>query len=600
MIQEREMEVLSMLSRSGVDSLEEKRILEIGCGTGYWLRALLQWGSDAENIFGIDLLPGRIELARKICPQGVRLECGSAAKLSFPDASFDLVLQSTVFSSILDPEMKQRAAAEMLRVTKPDGFVLLVRLSREQPEQSECSRNPQKRDFPALSRLSDSHSANHAGSSDWTVRRTFLAAVVHTALKNQDSMHTLPKLDREEVKDAFDGLHVPFHRAAVGEEEAQAVSEVIRSGWLTMGPKTFEFENKFAEYVGARHAIAVSTGTAALHLSLEAAGVQAGDEVLLPTTTFTATAEAVTYLRAKPVLVDIDPVTMNMDPEDAARRITPKTKAIIPVHLGGQPCDMEEIAKLAQAGNLRIIEDAAHALPSEYRGKRIGQISEFTCFSFYATKTLTTGEGGMITTDLPAAADRMRLMRLHGIERDAWKRYRGDGSWCYEVHEAGFKYNLTDLQSAMGLVQLAKSDSMRESRQAIAKKYSDAFSPFEELVVPAVKPDRSTSWHLYILRLRLDLLNADRDQFIDALRRQGIGCSVHFIPLHLHPYYQRAYGYRSGAFPRAEQEYRRCLSLPIDPGMTEQEMDRVIAAVKQTTAKFRAFRQIVIGACSND
>jgi len=413
-------------------------------------------------------------------------------------------------------------------------------------------------------------------------------------------MHTLPKLDRKEVKDDFGGLQVPFHRAAVGEEEARAVSEVIRSGWLTMGPKTFEFENKFAEYVGARHAIAVSSGTAALHLSLEAAGVQAGDEVLLPTTTFTATAEAVTYLRAKPVLVDIEPVTMNMDPEDAARRITPKTKAIVPVHLGGQPCDMEEIAKLAQAGNLRIIEDAAHALPSEYRGKRIRQISEFTCFSFYATKTLTTGEGGMITTDLPAAADRMRLMRLHGIERDAWKRYRGDGSWFYEVREAGFKYNLTDFQSAMGLVQLAKSDSMRESRQAIAKKYSEAFSPFEELVVPAVKPDRSTSWHLYILRLRLDRLKTDRDQFIDDLRRQGIGCSVHFIPLHLHPYYQRAYGYCSGAFPRAEQEYRRCLSLPIYPGMTEQEMDRVIAAVIQTTAKFRAVRRSVIGACSND
>jgi dTDP-4-amino-4,6-dideoxygalactose transaminase len=403
-----------------------------------------------------------------------------------------------------------------------------------------------------------------------------------------------------ELKNATCELQVPFHRAPVGEEEAQAVSEVIRSGWLTMGPKTFEFEKEFAKYVGAQHAIAVSTGTAALHLSLEAAGVQTGDEVLLPTTTFTATAEAVTYLGARPVLVDIDPVTMNMDPEDAARRITPKTKAIIPVHLGGQPCDMEEIDRLAQGRNLRIIEDAAHALPSEYRGKRIGQISEFTCFSFYATKTLTTGEGGMITTDNPVAADRMRLMRLHGIERDAWKRYRGDGSWFYEVLEAGFKYNLTDFQSAMGLVQLAKSDSMRESRQAIAKRYSEAFSSFDELVMPTVKPDRSTSWHLYILRLRLDRLNADRDQFIDALRRQGIGCSVHFIPLHLQPYYQRAYGYCFGVFPCAEQEYRRCLSLPIYPGMTEHEIDHVIAAVKQTTTEFRAVRRSLIDASPND
>src|SRR5437660_9650484 len=241
-------------------------------------------------------------------------------------------------------------------------------------------------------------------------------------------------------------LQVPFHRASVGEEEVQAMSEAIRSGWMTMGPKTFEFEEEFAKYVGARQAIAVSTGTAALHLSLEAAGIQAGDEVLLPTTTFTATAEAVTYVGAQPVLVDIDTDTMNIDPEDAARRITPKTKAIIPVHLGGQPCDMDEIQALARVHRLRVVEDAAHALPSEYRGKRVGQISEFTCFSFYATKTLTTGEGGMITTDNAAAADRMRLMRLHGIERDAWKRYRGDGSWSYEVLEAGFKYNLTDFQ----------------------------------------------------------------------------------------------------------------------------------------------------------
>ena len=211
---------------------------------------------------------------------------------------------------------------------------------------------------------------------------------------------------------------VPFHRAPVGEEEVQAVSEVIRSGWLTMGPKTFEFEREFAKYVGARHAIAVSTGTAALHLSLEAAGVQAGDEVLLPTTTFTATAEAVTYLGARPILVDIDPLTMNIDTEDATKRITPKTKAIIPVRLAGQPCDMDEIHMLARMHHLRVVEDAAHALPSEYQGKRVGQISEFTCFSFYATKTLTTGEGGMITTDNAESAERMRLMRLHGIERD--------------------------------------------------------------------------------------------------------------------------------------------------------------------------------------
>ncbi len=285
---------------------------------------------------------------------------------------------------------------------------------------------------------------------------------------------------------------------------------------------------------------------------------------------------------------------MNMDPEDAARRITPKTKAIIPVHLGGQPCDMDEIQALARAHHLRVVEDAAHALPSEYRGKRVGQISEFTCFSFYATKTLTTGEGGMITTDNPEAAERMRLMRLHGIERDAWRRYRGDGSWFYEVLEAGFKYNLTDFQSAMGLVQLAKSDSMRLAREAIAQRYTDAFSSREELVIPTVREDRSTSWHLYILRLRLDRLKKDRNSFIEALQRHGVTCSVHFIPLHLQPYYQRAHGYQPGDFPRAEREYYSCLSLPIYPGMTGLEINQVIGTVLNTAAEFRIVRAVSV------
>lgn len=387
-------------------------------------------------------------------------------------------------------------------------------------------------------------------------------------------------------------LSIPFHRACLGEEEAQAVTEVIRSGWITMGPRTFEFEQAFAEYIGASHAIAVSTGTAALHLALEAAGVRTGDEVLVPTTTFTATAEAVTYLGARPVLVDVDPVTMNIDPEDATRRITLKTKAIIPVHLGGQPCDMEEIGRLAQERKLRIIEDAAHALPSEYRGKRVGQINEFTCFSFYATKTLTTGEGGMVTTVNPEAADRMRLMRLHGIEHDAWKRYRGDGSWFYKVLEAGFKYNLTDFQSAIGLVQLAKCDAMKHARERIAQRYSDAFSSREELVIPTIRQDRSTSWHLYILRLRLDRLTVDRNGFIEALHRRGVECSVHFIPLHLQPYYRRTYGYQPGDFPHAEKEYQSCLSLPIYPGMTEMEINHVIGGVLDTSAESRVFRAV--------
>lgn len=391
-------------------------------------------------------------------------------------------------------------------------------------------------------------------------------------------------------------IQVPFHRASVGLDEEVAACEVIRSGWMTMGPKTFEFEKAFAKYVGATDAVAVSTGTAALHLALEAARVRQGDEVLLPTTTFTATAEAVTYLGARPILVDIDPITMNLDPEDAARRITPRTKAIIPVHLGGQPCDMAEIQELARAANLRIIEDAAHALPSEYCGRRIGQLSEFTCFSFYATKTLTTGEGGMVTTTNPAAAERIRLMRLHGIKRDGWKRYRNGGSWRYEVLEAGFKYNLTDLQAAIGLVQLAKCNAMCQKRRMIAQCYTEAFSSFDELVVPEILPDRQTSWHLYVLRLRLSRLRVDRDSFIRALNRRGVSCSVHFIPLHLHPYYRRQFRFRKGDFPRAEQQYDCCLSLPIFPAMTDSEIEHVIQAVKETAQESRIVHQHVASA----
>lgn len=385
-------------------------------------------------------------------------------------------------------------------------------------------------------------------------------------------------------------LQVPFHRASVGDDEIKAVSDVIRSGWMTMGPKTFEFEREFARYVGAQDAIAVSTGTAALHLALEAAGVRAGDEVLLPTTTFTATAEAVIYTGARPVLVDVDSATMNIDLEDAARRLTAMTKAIIPVHLAGQPCDMEQLHTLARDHNLRVIEDAAHALPSKYRGRNIGEISEFTCFSFYATKTLTTGEGGMVTTNNPAAAERIRLMRLHGIERDAWKRYRGDGSWFYSVLEAGFKYNITDIQSAMGLVQLAKCDAMRQQRLAVATRYLEAFSNCDELVNPIVLDDRETSWHLYILRLRLDRLTVDRNSFVESLASQGISCSVHFIPLHLQPFYQQTFGYRRGEFPVAENEYRSCFSLPIFPDMSDAEVTHVIDAVLHSVNESRTDR----------
>lgn len=382
-------------------------------------------------------------------------------------------------------------------------------------------------------------------------------------------------------------LSIPFHQASIGEEEIQALAEVIRSGWITMGARTIEFEARFAAYVGSRHAIDVCSGTAALHLALEAVKIQSGDEVLVPTTTFTATGEVVSYLGARPVLVDIDPFTLNIDVSDAARKVTSRTRAIIPVHVAGQPCDMDDLHAFAQQHQLHVIEDAAHALPSEYRGKRIGSLSEVTAFSFYATKTLCTGEGGMITTDNDALAARMRLMRLHGIAGDAWKRYGKGGTWRYEVVEAGFKYNPTDMQAALGLVQLAKCSALTAARHRIAAQYSAAFREVAGLESPAVKSDRNSSWHLYILRLNLEQLNIDRDAFIHELKEQGIGTSVHFIPLHLHPHYQNAYGYRAGDFPVAEAQFHRCISLPIYPRMSEENVQQVIEVVTEITNRVR-------------
>jgi perosamine synthetase len=381
-------------------------------------------------------------------------------------------------------------------------------------------------------------------------------------------------------------IQIPFHRADLGEDEVNAVSEVIRSGWLTMGAKTFEFERQFADYIGVSHAVAVSSCTAALHLALEAVGVRRGDEVLVPTTTFTATAEVVTYLGAKPVLVDIEPCTLNVSPNDLERKITPLTKAMIPVHFAGLPCDLAQILEIAARHDLHVIEDAAHALPSTYRGKRIGAISELTAFSFYATKTLTTGEGGMITTENEEYARRLQVMRLHGIGRDAWKRYSTEGSWFYEVLEAGFKYNLTDLQAALGVVQLAKCDKMGFARERIAECYTRAFQSLDALEVPVTAADRTTSWHLYVLRLHLDQLRIDRNKFIHELADRGVSTSVHFIPLHLQPVYQRDYGYKLGDLPVAEREYQRSLSLPIYPTMTGEEIEHVIWAVSDVASSW--------------
>jgi perosamine synthetase len=378
-------------------------------------------------------------------------------------------------------------------------------------------------------------------------------------------------------------FHVPF----LGEEEIRAVTETLESGWITTGPKTHCFEEAFARFIGVRHALAVSSCTAALHLSLEASRLREGDEVLVPTLTFAATGEVVAYFKAKPVLVDVDPVHFNLSLEDARRKITPKTRVIIPVHFGGHPCFMDSILDLAAANGLTVVEDAAHALPAKYRGQSIGTLSPLTAFSFYATKTLTTGEGGMVTTNDCSLADRIALMRLHGMSRDAWKRYTAEGTWRYEITEAGYKYNLTDPQAALGLVQLSKCEAMWQRRVAIAQKYDKALASLEAYRTPKVAEDVQNAWHLYVILVKPSTLRIHRDRVMEELRQRGIGTSVHFIPLHLHPYYQRTWGYRPGEFPVAEDYFDRCISLPIYPGMTDDDLHGVIEALHDISHRFR-------------
>jgi dTDP-4-amino-4,6-dideoxygalactose transaminase len=380
---------------------------------------------------------------------------------------------------------------------------------------------------------------------------------------------------------------LPFHVPAIEEEEIQAVVEAIRSGWISTGPRTKLFEEEFAKHIGARHALAVNSGTAALHLSLEAIGIKEGDEVLVPAVTFTATAEVVTYFKAKPVLVDIEPVHFNISLEDAERKTTSRTRAILPVHFAGHPCPMDSVTEFAASRNLFVIEDAAHAIPASYRGRNVGTLSPLTAFSFHAVKTLTTGEGGMVTTDDDQLAARIRIMRLHGMDREAWKRYTAEGTWRYEISEAGYKYNLTDPQAAMGIVQLSKCDRLWKRRAAIAEKYRRGLEPSEAYRTPKTDPDVQHAWHLYVILINRGMLRINRDQMIEELRRRGIGTGVHFIPLHLQPYYQRAWGYRVGDFPKAEEYFERCLSLPIYPSMTEGDVERVITELRDIAAKFR-------------
>lgn len=372
---------------------------------------------------------------------------------------------------------------------------------------------------------------------------------------------------------------LPFHRALIEEEEINAVVSVLQSGWLTAGPRVKEFEAAFASYTGASHALAVNSCTAALHLALAAIGIEAGDEVIVPTMTFAASGEVVLYFGAKPVLVDCLPGSFHMDPDCIERAITPRTRAILPVHFGGYPCDMDRILDIARRYGLKVIEDAAHALPASYKGRPVGTLGDITCFSFYATKTLTTGEGGMATTENAEYAHRMRILSLHGISKDAWKRYSAEGTWRYDILEPGYKYNFTDLQAALGLAQLAKCDSMTASRAAIANRYTEALGALEAFETPFAPTEVGHAWHLYVIQVNASALRINRDQVIEELKQRGIGTSVHFIPLHLHSLYRDQLGYRAGQFPNAEARFEHAISLPIYPGMDQADTDRVVEAL---------------------
>ena len=375
-------------------------------------------------------------------------------------------------------------------------------------------------------------------------------------------------------------MKIPFHRPSIGPAERDAVIEVLDSGWLTTGLKSVAFEEAVRARLGCAHAVAVNSATAALHLILEALGVRAGDEVVVPTYTFASCGETVRYLDARPRLADVDPVTFNATAETIEAQLRPETKAIKVVHFGGLMADMEPIQELARSRNLPVIEDAAHALPSSRDGREASTLGTAGALSFYATKTVTTGEGGMLVTGSVEIANRARSMRLHGLTRDAWKRYSGGGSWYYEIEDVGFKYNLTDLAAAIGLVQLDRADAMRVEREAVARRYAQAFtaSPIAELVeLPLMpRPNEVHAWHLYPIRLNLDRIKITRAEVIDRLAEAGVGTSVHFIPLHLHPYYRRTYGYAPADLPVANLQYEREISLPIFPGLTDAEVDYVV------------------------
>lgn len=389
---------------------------------------------------------------------------------------------------------------------------------------------------------------------------------------------------------------LPFSPPLIGEEEIQEVVDTLRSDWITTGPKVKRFEQEFAQAVHAPAALALSSCTAALHVALASLNIGAGDAVITTPLTFCSTVHVIEQVGAVPIFADVEPLTLNIDPcaveaaiaKAVGRGLRPK--AIVPVHLYGQSCDMEALIAIAERHGIAIVEDAAHALPAKYKGRMIGETSGapvpvLTCFSFYATKNLTTAEGGMLTGP-PELIDEARIWSLHGMDRDAWKRYGSEGSWFYEVVRPGFKYNMTDIQAAIGLHQLRRLGGFHARRQLIVAQYNQAFAGIRGLETPVERRSGEHAWHIYVLRLSANEFGIGRDRFIEELKKRNIGSSVHFIPVHMHPYYRDKYGYQPGDFPIAYSEFGRMLSLPLAPKFTDADIQDVIDAVLDISAKF--------------
>jgi dTDP-4-amino-4,6-dideoxygalactose transaminase len=383
------------------------------------------------------------------------------------------------------------------------------------------------------------------------------------------------------------GTFLPIAVPWIGEREKQLVLESLDSGWITTGPKTQLLAERIAALSGARHAVAVNSATGALHLALEALRLGPGDEVITPTYTFAATVNVIEHVRATPVLVDVEPDTLNLDPAAVEAAVTPRTKALLTVDYGGHPCEYDALQRIADRHGLAIVDDAAHALGARYRGRPVGTLARVTAFSFYATKNVSTGEGGAAVTDDEALADRIRLLSLHGMSRDAWKRYSDTGSWYYEVVAPGWKYNLSDVLAAIGLGQLERFDEFQARRRELVERMSAGLAGVPEVRVPVARPEVEHAWHLFPIALQLERLTIDRARFITELRAENIGTSVHFIPIHYHPHFRDSLGLREGAFPVAEDAYRRAITLPLFPRMTDRDADDVVEAVRKVALAFR-------------